>query len=249
MFKKKAKGNAKDGPKSGVFIAADPATVEYENMPCQLKLTATDLSGRRHCLLAYEPGDLPNRAMMPNALECSSKANTEVVLAELTLVLGGARSGKSRFAEHLVLSCDKKPIYLATAEAFDDEMRMRIQLHCERRDTRWSNYEAPLDIVAVLQKHDQNNQIILLDCLTVWLGNLMHGQLNIKNEIDHLLSALLDLKSDIVFVASEVGLSIVPENAMARQFRDHAGELNQAIAAICNHVYFIAAGLPLKLKG
>lgn len=170
-------------------------------------------------------------------------------MANITLILGGIRSGKSAFAENLVLAAGKQPIYLATSEYFNEEMRNRIEKHRVRRDGRWINLEQPLDILAELQRYNTMDNIVLVDCLTVWLGNLMHYQRDIGNDIALFVDGLKMLDVDVVLVASEVGLSIVPDNQMARKFADYAGTLNQAVAAIASNVYFIAAGLPLKLKG
>ena len=170
-------------------------------------------------------------------------------MANITLILGGIRSGKSAFAENFVLAAGKQPIYLATSEYFNEEMRNRIEKHRARRDGRWINLEHPLDILAELQRYNTMDNIVLVDCLTVWLGNLMHYQRDIENDIALFVDGLKVLDVDVVLVASEVGLSIVPDNQMARHFADYAGMLNQAVAAIASNVYFIAAGLPLKLKG
>lgn len=170
-------------------------------------------------------------------------------MASVTLVLGGARSGKSRFAESLILQTGKRPVYIATAEPFDDEMRERIKLHREDRGTRWKTLEAPIELVRGIKNESGPERAILVDCLTVWLSNLMAHSRDIKAPCDTLVYLLKEPRSDIVLVASEVGLGIVPDNRLAREFRDHAGKLNQAIAAIADKVYFIAAGLPITLKG
>ncbi|MHC5308099.1 bifunctional adenosylcobinamide kinase/adenosylcobinamide-phosphate guanylyltransferase [Bartonella sp. LJL80] len=170
-------------------------------------------------------------------------------MAKLTLVLGGIRSGKSRFAEELVLAKGKKPVYVATAEIFNQEMQKRVDLHRARRHQYWLECEAPIALLAALLQYQGNSHAILVDCLTVWLGNLMHYEEDISQSIKSFVDGLSALDADIVLVSSEVGLGIVPDNALARAFCDHAGTLNQAIAAISSEVYFIAAGLPLKLKG
>jgi len=167
----------------------------------------------------------------------------------VTLVLGGARSGKSRFAETLVLETGKRPVYIATAEAQDDEMRQRIRQHRARRDVRWKTLESPLELIRGIKNESGDNRAILVDCLTLWLTNLMIYERNVSSQCDGLVYLLKETRSDIVLVANEVGLGIVPEHRLARQFRDYAGQLNQAIAAIAHRVYFVAAGLPLTLKG
>ena len=167
-------------------------------------------------------------------------------MSRITLVLGGARSGKSRFAEGLARQHGGPRTYLATAEAFDDEMRQRIARHRDQRaGDGWQTVEAPLDPAAALPRQG----LVLLDCVTVWLGNLMHHERDLRAEVSNLCAALEACPAEVILVSNEVGLSIVPENAMARRFRDEQGLANQALAAIADNVYFIAAGLPLKLKG
>ena len=167
-------------------------------------------------------------------------------MSRITLVLGGARSGKSRFAENLARQHGGPRTYIATAEPFDDEMRQRIARHRDQRaGDGWQTLEAPLDPAAVLPREG----LVLLDCVTVWLGNLMHHGRDLKAEVAKLCAALEACPAEVILVSNEVGLSIVPENAMARRFRDEQGLANQALAAISDNVYFIAAGLPLKLKG
>ncbi|PKU21748.1 bifunctional adenosylcobinamide kinase/adenosylcobinamide-phosphate guanylyltransferase [Telmatospirillum siberiense] len=168
-------------------------------------------------------------------------------LPPLTLVLGGARSGKSTYAESLLTDV-AQPVYLATARAGDGEMVDRIRLHRERRGAAWTTIEEPLDLVGTLSRHAHPDKAILVDCLTLWLSNLMLENADIGQEIDRLAQALPGLKGPVLFVANEVGLGIVPDNAMARAFRDHAGRLNQSLAARCQRVVFVAAGLPLLLK-
>lgn len=172
-----------------------------------------------------------------------SKQNSKV-----TFVLGGARSGKSEFAEELVLAMGLKPIYLATGRAYDDEMEDRIATHKERRGANWETVEEPLALSDALMQSDFEGRVILVDCLTLWVTNLMMAGADIKTECEQLANTLLKLKTPVVLVSNEVGLSIIPENKMAREFRDYAGFVNQRIAKISNEAYFIAAGLPLKLK-
>lgn len=175
--------------------------------------------------------------------------------AKITLVLGGARSGKSAFAENLVLA-HGRCVYLATAQHSDDEMRRRIDVHRARRarqeqdshDRHWRTVEAPLDLAAAIRRESDPQQCMLVDCLTVWLGNLMHHEKDVDSARKALLESLADASGPVVLVASEVGLGIVPDNALARRFRDHAGLLNQAVAAAAGHVVFVTAGLPMILK-
>ncbi len=165
------------------------------------------------------------------------------------LVLGGARSGKSRFAEALAGQPGCNLHYVATGRAFDDEMRERIAMHRAERGGGWTTHEEPLDLVALLTRIDGADRTVLVDCLTLWVTNLMMDERDIAAESANLVAALEELKSRVILVSNEVGLGIVPENRMAREFRDHAGRLHQLIAARAAEVYFVAAGLPLKMKG
>jgi adenosylcobinamide kinase / adenosylcobinamide-phosphate guanylyltransferase len=194
-----------------------------------------------------EPTVLGGRSVMPDQFQPSGDAVIKADLPPLTLVLGGARSGKSRFAEELIENTTRPALYLATAEPRDDEMRARVAAHRARRRGRWTTIEEPLELVNILLA--ENERPVLIDCLTLWLANLMGAQHDIGFEIERLLSALPQIEMPVVMVANEVGLGIVPENALAREFRDQAGRLNQAIAARATRVLFMAAGLPLTLKG
>jgi adenosylcobinamide kinase/adenosylcobinamide-phosphate guanylyltransferase len=167
----------------------------------------------------------------------------------VTFVLGGARSGKSAFAEGLIEASGLEAIYLATGRAWDDDMSERIGLHKERRGPSWTTIEEPLDLVGTLQSECADNKAVLVDCLTLWVTNLMMAERNIEAETAKLVAALPLLNGAAVFVSNEVGLGIVPENRMARDFRDYAGRLHQAVAGAAATVYFVAAGLPLKMKG
>ncbi|MCP5366267.1 MAG: bifunctional adenosylcobinamide kinase/adenosylcobinamide-phosphate guanylyltransferase [Hyphomicrobiales bacterium] len=164
-----------------------------------------------------------------------------------TLILGGARSGKSALAERIVES--RGPgLYLATAEALDDEMADRVRRHRERRGPSWDLVEEPLDLVGALRAHARAGRPVLVDCLTLWLSNVMTEQRDPEAEGAALAAALADLAGPVVLVANEVGLGIVPDNALARLFRDAAGRLNQTVAAAAQRVLFVAAGLPLVMK-
>jgi adenosylcobinamide kinase/adenosylcobinamide-phosphate guanylyltransferase len=169
-------------------------------------------------------------------------------LPKVTLVLGGARSGKSRFAEGLTAAHSGRPVYLATAAAGDAEMAERIRRHRARRGDAWTTIEEPLDLPRALASATRDNGAVLVDCLTLWLSNLMAAVRDVERETQALLNLLPTLQAPVVFVSNEVGLGIVPDNALARAFRDHAGFLHQAIAAAAGRVYFIAAGLPMLLK-
>jgi len=166
----------------------------------------------------------------------------------LTLVLGGVRSGKSRYAEALVEGQPGACVYIATAEAGDDEMRARIAAHRARRGSRWRTVETALDLTPVLARECAPDRAVLVDCLTLWLANLMAAGRDVAAEREALVAALPGLGGPAVLVSNEVGLGIVPEGALARAFRDHAGLLHQAVAAVADGVVLMAAGLPLVLK-
>ncbi|WP_343314637.1 bifunctional adenosylcobinamide kinase/adenosylcobinamide-phosphate guanylyltransferase [Brucella sp. BE17] len=169
--------------------------------------------------------------------------------AKITFVLGGARSGKSSFAEKKVEASGLQPVYLATGRAFDGEMENRIAIHRDRRGSQWQTVEEPLDLVGALEKNMGHDRFVLVDCLTLWITNLMMAELDIAAETHKLAASLRKLVSPVILVSNEVGLGIVPENRMAREFRDFAGFAHQAVASVADEVYFMAAGLPLKMKG
>ena len=166
-----------------------------------------------------------------------------------TFVLGGARSGKSHFAESLAVATGLERHYLATGRAWDAEMTDRIAQHRADRGDDWTTHEEPLDLAGTLAAIDGPGRVILVDCLTLWVTNLMMEERDMAREFAALTEFLPDARSRLVLVSNEVGLGIVPENRMARDFRDHAGRLHQMIAAKATDVYFVAAGLPLKMKG
>ncbi|EJN03956.1 bifunctional adenosylcobinamide kinase/adenosylcobinamide-phosphate guanylyltransferase [Phyllobacterium sp. YR531] len=168
---------------------------------------------------------------------------------EVTFILGGARSGKSSFAESLIEAYGSEAIYLATGRAWDEEMSERIGHHKSRRGSQWITVEEPLDLVGKLESLAGGETAILVDCLTLWLTNLMMAERDIDAEAKRLTNILGHFEGAVILVSNEVGLGIVPENRMAREFRDHAGRLHQAVAAVAAKVYFVAAGLPLKMKG
>jgi len=166
----------------------------------------------------------------------------------VTLVLGGARSGKSRYAESLVAGAPPPWIYIATAEAFDDEMAQRIAEHKARRDRRWQTVEAPRNIVDALVDVPPSASI-LVDCVTLWLSNLLLAEVDIEQEMKRLDAALAQSRRATVLVANEVGCGIVPDNALARRFLDLQGRLNQQLAVRADRVVLMVAGLPLFVKG
>jgi len=175
-------------------------------------------------------------------------ADSTPSLPPITLVLGGARSGKSRFAEQMTVTHPRGCVYLATAEIGDAEMAERIRAHQARRAALWHTVEAPLEIGAAIVAQTEQGAAVLVDCLTLWLSNLMAADRDIEAETETLIRALGQAGGPVVFVSNEVGMGIVPDNALARRFRDHAGMLNQRVAGVANKVFFVAAGLPLQLK-
>jgi adenosylcobinamide kinase / adenosylcobinamide-phosphate guanylyltransferase len=165
----------------------------------------------------------------------------------IILITGGARSGKSVRAEARATAFAGKPVYIATAEALDAEMRERIAKHRARRGHEWIEHETPLELVPALKATDGGGAR-LIDCLTLWLSNLMHAERDWSQEAAQLVQALRAQKSPVVLVTNEVGLGIVPDNALARQFRDAAGTMNQMIAQAADEVEFVVAGLPVRVK-
>ena len=168
---------------------------------------------------------------------------------ETTLILGGARSGKSHRALSLAEARAPQRVFIATAEALDDEMSDRIARHKDERGPGWETVEVPLDLVSALETHAHPDRICVVDCLTLWLSNLMHHGRDIEAETSALCEVLLSACGPILLVSNEVGLGLVPETPLGRSFRDAQGRLNQAVAGVCGTVEFVAAGLPLTLKG
>ncbi|WP_029002396.1 bifunctional adenosylcobinamide kinase/adenosylcobinamide-phosphate guanylyltransferase [Azorhizobium doebereinerae] len=168
-------------------------------------------------------------------------------MAKVTLVLGGARSGKSRHAESLVEALPAPWAYLATAQAFDTEMAERIALHRGRRGGGWRTLDAPLDLAGTLAGLPAEMPA-LVDCLTLWLTNHLLAEHDLDAEAARLVDAVSGRRAPVVLVANEVGLGIVPDNALARRFRDAAGRLNQDLAARADRVVFLVAGLPMMVK-
>lgn len=170
--------------------------------------------------------------------------------AEHILVLGGARSGKTAFAERLAMRAGERPAYLATAEALDGEMRERVQTHQRQRHGRFATIEEPLRLSQALLAAARSHDVILVDCLTLWITNLLGANRDVAEAVDDLATVLLELDTaKVILVSNEVGLGIVPDNALARSFRDLAGSAHQRLAEICSDVHFIVAGLPMTLKG
>lgn len=166
----------------------------------------------------------------------------------VTLLLGGARSGKSRYGEQLVEAGPGPLLYVATAQAGDAEMAERIARHRARRGLRWQTVEEPLELAAALRAAENREGAVLVDCLTLWLSNLLHARRDPAAEVENLLAALPALSRPVVFISNEVGLGVVPENALARAFIDDAGRMHQRLAEAADTVLFMAAGLALPLK-
>lgn len=170
--------------------------------------------------------------------------------ARHVLVLGGARSGKTGFAERLAMHSGSKPAYLATAEVLDEEMRDRIMTHRRQRQGRFSTIEEALDVPAAIRRAAQTHDVVLVDCLTLWISNLLGAGADVAGALEELVAALGEIATArVIVVSNEVGLGIVPDNPLARTFRDLAGSAHQRLGEICADVYFVAAGLPLTLKG
>jgi adenosylcobinamide kinase/adenosylcobinamide-phosphate guanylyltransferase len=183
-------------------------------------------------------------------LSKGKKFQGNLMSRKIIFILGGARSGKSAYALKEASKFSGKKVYIATAEALDEEMKDRIEKHKRERGKDWDAYEEPLKISDVIKKIEGRYQIIVVDCLTLWLSNIMHINSDIGYEIENLIETLRTTHqaSQIYIVSNEVGLGIVPENEMSRRFRDMAGLLNQKIAEVADKVYLVVAGIPVKIK-
>lgn len=165
-----------------------------------------------------------------------------------TFLLGGARSGKSRRAQKLAEQAASKRLYIATAEPLDEEMSRRIARHQADRGDGWRTVEAALDLVPAIDAGAEDEAVVV-DCLTLWLSNLMHYGRTLESDTDRLCDALSSVDLPVFLVSNEIGLGLVPETPLGRDFRDAQGRLNQRVAEVCDVVEFVAAGLPLRLKG
>ena len=163
------------------------------------------------------------------------------------LVTGGARSGKSNYAEKLVLGLSSRPVYVATCEIFDSDMAARVKLHKERRGDHWQEIHAPLNLAMAIKNSD-NGAARLVDCLTYWVNNLLYHKLPWEPALDELITVLKVQKSPVVFVTNEIGMGIIPETKLGREFRDVAGSVNQAIASEVSQMYLVLSGQPMKVK-
>ena len=177
-----------------------------------------------------------------------SLSRARQIMNRCTLVLGGAASGKSAFAENLIFQTDRPRVYVATSQAWDDEMRQKIADHQTQRGPDWRTIEEPVDIAAALSGVAPH-EAVLIDCATLWLTNVMLGDYDLGTETDRLMSALAGCPAPVVIVSNETGLGIIPDNKLARDFRNAQGRLNQTLAAQADAVVFVAAGLPLVMKG
>ena len=167
----------------------------------------------------------------------------------ITFILGGARSGKSTHALRLGEASAGARIFIATAEALDTEMADRIERHRAERQDRWETIEEPINISAAISKYAISGNTVLIDCLTLWLSNLFHHERDAETETSSLANSIERANGNIILVSNEIGLGLVPETSLGRNFRDAQGRLNQKIAAVSDVVEFVAAGIPLKLKG
>lgn len=168
-------------------------------------------------------------------------------MASLALITGGAKSGKSRFAETLVRGMGGQPIYIATAEALDSEMEDRIASHLVQRGAGWLTVEEPLDLCGALARSDGQGPR-LVDCMTLWLSNLMLQDRDVTAELDMLLDTLVDQESPVVMVTNEVGSGIVPATPLGREYRDRCGVMNQRLASAVDRIEFVVCGHPLRVK-
>lgn len=169
----------------------------------------------------------------------------------VTFITGGARSGKSAFAESLAAHLPGKRAYLATAQALDAEMVARIEHHRRRRGDAWDTFEEPLAVAELVGKLSGRYDVLLLDCLTLWLSNVMaraEADSDVAGRVEDLAAAITDFRGVSLIVSNEVGLGIVPDNPLARRFRDLAGFLNQRIARTADEAYLMASGIPVKIK-
>lgn len=166
-----------------------------------------------------------------------------------TLVLGGARSGKSRRAQAIAETAAPGRVYVATAEALDAEMEARIARHQAERDASWRTVNVPLELAGALHELRDSREAVLVDCLTLWLSNLMHAGRDVAAETAGLCEVITAMQAPLCLVSNEVGMGLVPETPLGRAFRDEQGRLNQRVAEVAGRVEFVAAGLPLVLKG
>ena len=208
--------------------------------------SAQVITSRAGRLLIYESsGPFPFRRTSLRSVEKALMTHS----SQAIFVLGGARSGKSAFAEKLATESGLERHYVATGQAYDEEMRERIARHRHDRGEGWLTHEVPLDLADHLVAIDAPDRVVLVDCLTLWITNLMMAGRDVEEASLQLVEVVRAFSGRLILVSNEVGLGIVPENRMARKFRDHSGRLHQRIAAAVPEVVFVAAGLPLRMKG
>ncbi len=170
-------------------------------------------------------------------------------LPRITLITGGARSGKSRFAERLMAARPARHAVVATGTAGDAEMAARIERHKAERDPTWEVIEQTISVRAAMRNAARPDRVVLLDCLTLWISNLMGEKRDVEAEVQGLVGTLQNAAGPVIVITNEVGLGIVPDNALARAYRDHLGRANQSVAAAADCVLLMTAGIPLALKG
>lgn len=166
----------------------------------------------------------------------------------VTFILGGAKSGKSSFALNMASSIDGEKAFIATAQPIDDEMKERIENHQKERSPLWKTFEESANIAPLLSTISDEYSVILVDCLTLWLSNLMFKGFNVQKEADHFISSISQCTASLFIVSNEVGFGIVPDNELSRKFRDLSGYLNREVANAADDVYLLFAGQPLKIK-
>ena len=165
-----------------------------------------------------------------------------------TLILGGARSGKSRYALEVGASLSSNRVFVATAQGFDDDMRERIERHQSDRDASWRTVEEHVEVWDVIRSECREGRVVVLDCLTLWLNNLMLFERDVESDVGRLVECLDGVKGELVIVSNEIGLGLVPDTPLGRDFRDLHGRMNQRVAAVCDQVVFMVSGLPMVVK-
>ena len=166
-----------------------------------------------------------------------------------TLILGGARSGKSRYALELGESLGVDRVFVATGVGFDEGMRERIDRHRADRDVSWRTVEEVVEVWGVIESECGEGRVVVLDCLTLWLNNLMLEERDVESDLERLVESLEDVEGELILVSNEIGLGLVPDTELGREFRDLHGRMNQRVAGVCDRVLFMVAGLPVVVKG